>query len=283
MYSITRGEGTPLLCLHGFPLTHKSLLPLDESFAKEGQWKRIYVDLPGMGRSADSKDVQGYQAVLEALKQFVAREIGQEKYAIFGYSFGAILGRALAQATPEQILGLGFLCPEIISDPAQSTLPPRAPVETDKRFIAGLSPDDRQSYTATSIVETRENWTLFSEYILPAFSEFNEGGITSIAADPTLTGIPEPDGYTFNRPTLFVHGRQDNMAGYVDAFNILDHYPHATYVVLDRAGHTAHLDQQHLVSQVVIDWLLRVSRAEKERNSQTRGSGTSALEYGEGH
>lgn len=263
MFSTTRGEGTPLLCLHGFPLTHKSLLPIDNSFEEAGSWKRIYVDLPGMGQSAESGDIRGYQAVLEALKRFVTEEIGDQKYAIFGYSFGAILARALAQSTPGQVLGLGFLCPEIIADPKKSTLPNRKPVETDTAFLRTLRTEDLQAYKATSIVETRQNWDLFSEYILPAFTEFNEQAISAISSDPVLEGIPEPRGYVFDPPTLFVHGRQDNMAGFVDAFNILEHYPHATYAVLDRSGHTAHLDQPNLVSQLVTEWLARVTQVEK--------------------
>lgn len=87
MHFFTRGSGIPLLCLHGFPLDHQSLMFLEPAFARSGDWKRIYVDLPGMGQSASSPDINGYGDVLRSLQLLVDQEIRDEKYAIFGYSF----------------------------------------------------------------------------------------------------------------------------------------------------------------------------------------------------
>lgn len=261
MFSLSRGTGTPLLALHGFPLTHHSLLPLDAVFASVGSWRRIYVDLPGLGESAGSSDVDGYQAVLDAVKRFVDDEIGAEPFAIFGYSFGGILARSLAQEFGEQVLGLGFLAPVIIDDPAQSVFPERRTLVTEPGLLERLSAADRKTYTATSVVETTENWEAFARFILPALAEIDEPTLARITSSTDLRGIPEPEGYVFDRPAVFLHGRQDDMAGYVDAFHVLDHYPRATYAVLDRAGHNLHLDHPDLVESLVRDWLLRTDEA----------------------
>ena len=55
------------------------------------------------------------------------------------------------------------------------------------------------------------------------------------------------------------------VTGYRDAWTLLEHYPHATLAVLDRAGHEWPLpepQQQHLFAALVGDWLNRVEESE---------------------
>ena len=54
-------------------------------------------------------------------------------------------------------------------------------------------------------------------------------------------------------------GRQDHVVGHRSAAALVDrHYPHATTVVLDRAGHNVHLDQPALTAALLDDWLSRM-------------------------
>jgi len=68
-----------------------------------------------------------------------------------------------------------------------------------------------------------------------------------------VDAVSEP----FPGPTLIVTDRQDSIAGYRDAWKILDNYPRATYVVLDRAGHMLE-ETEDLVHVLINDWLDRV-------------------------
>ena len=155
MYTRILGNGTPLLCIHGFPLDHRSLLPLDRIFGLSGNWKRIYVDLPGMGKSSYLTGINGYSSVLDNIQKIIDEEIGSDEFAIFGYSFGGMLARALTYINSEKVLGLGMLCPEIIANNSARNVPVRIPVITDKSFLASLDPAQRSVYTKKSIIETR--------------------------------------------------------------------------------------------------------------------------------
>ena len=66
--------------------------------------------------------------------------------------------------------------------------------------------------------------------------------------------LPQP----FPAPTLFLLGRQDFAVGYRDAWRIIENYPHASYVVLDRAGHNLFMEQPKLYEVLVHEWLDRV-------------------------
>ena len=66
--------------------------------------------------------------------------------------------------------------------------------------------------------------------------------------------LPQP----FAKPTLILTGRQDSNCGYVDAWSILENYPRATFVVLDRAGHGVEVEQEGLFRILASEWLDRV-------------------------
>lgn len=61
----------------------------------------------------------------------------------------------------------------------------------------------------------------------------------------------------FEKPTLFVLGKQDSCVGYKDAWSIIDNYPRATISVLDCAGHNLQIEQEKLFGTLVNDWLKR--------------------------
>jgi pimeloyl-ACP methyl ester carboxylesterase len=64
----------------------------------------------------------------------------------------------------------------------------------------------------------------------------------------------------FEKPTLIVMGRQDSYVGYRDSWAILEIYPHATFAILDRAGHfigRPH-EQRILFIALINEWLDRV-------------------------
>ncbi|MNI47644.1 Alpha/beta hydrolase family protein [compost metagenome] len=63
----------------------------------------------------------------------------------------------------------------------------------------------------------------------------------------------------FGKPSLILTGRQDSMTGYKDVWKLLDFLPHATFAVLDRAGHNLHLEQEELFKAMAREWLSRVS------------------------
>ena len=62
----------------------------------------------------------------------------------------------------------------------------------------------------------------------------------------------------FEKPSLIFTGRQDAGVGYKDAWNFLEQYPRATFVVLDMAGHALQIEQETLFNALVHEFLDRV-------------------------
>ena len=62
-YAVTEGDGLPVVFVHGMGVDHRSLMLLDEAFlcpesgaAATRLLKRIYLDLPGFGRTPRSEE-----------------------------------------------------------------------------------------------------------------------------------------------------------------------------------------------------------------------------------
>ncbi len=62
----------------------------------------------------------------------------------------------------------------------------------------------------------------------------------------------------FDKPALFLLGRQDSNVGYRDAWEIIENYPRATFAILDTAGHILQIEQEELFNALTNDWLDRV-------------------------
>jgi pimeloyl-ACP methyl ester carboxylesterase len=61
----------------------------------------------------------------------------------------------------------------------------------------------------------------------------------------------------FSAPTLLVAGRHDSVAGYADAAELLQRYPHATLAVIEDAGHALMHERPELLAALLGDWLDR--------------------------
>jgi pimeloyl-ACP methyl ester carboxylesterase len=79
--------------------------------------------------------------------------------------------------------------------------------------------------------------------------------------------LPEP----FPGPALIVTSRQDHICGNQDAYALLEHYPRASFAVLDRAGDIIWVEQEALVTALIRECLNRVEEYARELSTPTAG------------
>jgi len=250
MHVIERGTGTPVVLLHGFGVDHHILLPLDHTFAG---WRRLYVDLPGSGRTPIG-DVASTQDVVRVVTDEIKRRVGDRPFAIVGNSFGGIVARHVAHELREQVIGLAILAGVFIAEHGRRTVPPKTVLVTDPTTTGG------EDYAELAVVQSEANARAFIDHVQPGLRAADSEGLARVAARYSLDREPEdvwPE--PFDRPCLVVTGRQDHVVGYSDAWAQLEHYPRATFVTLDAAGHNVHLDRPSVVDALLADWLERVT------------------------
>jgi pimeloyl-ACP methyl ester carboxylesterase len=257
MYFETRGSGTPVLAIHGWTPDHRLMLGcLEPLFSRlETHHRRLYPDLPAMGRSPAGEEIASSDDILSALDAFVTEHIGLGPFLLIGESYGGYLARALARLRPSQVRGLALICPiGVAVEHAERTLPLHATLVAEP----GLEDAD-PGFLELAVVRTRETRHRYAEEIQPGLDAADVDAMDRIRKRWVLSTPPET-GRPFDRPALILVGRQDAVVGYEDQWALLSHYPRATFAVLDAAGHNLQIEQPAMFDALFIDWLDRASQ-----------------------
>jgi pimeloyl-ACP methyl ester carboxylesterase len=258
VYYEEAGAGRPLLMLHGWPLDHRHMAhDFEPIFAARGGWRRLYPDLPGMGRTPGPAWVTCQDQVLDIVCAFIETVAPGERFVVAGGSDGGYLARGLVHRCGAAIDGLLLNVPAIEADSSKCDLPGPFVVHPDAEFLTALGPDNqdlREVVVAQSVELLEEIEAVFSPAGEIADFAFLDRLRQQYAFSYAVDSLPAP----FWGQALFMTGRQDIWCGYREAYQILDNYPRATYVVLDRAGHVLALEQRTLFRALVNEWLDRV-------------------------
>jgi pimeloyl-ACP methyl ester carboxylesterase len=254
------GQGQPVFMIHGYHVDYRLMSGCMEPIFRETQgYRRIYIDLPGMGTTKSAPWIVNSDEVLAILAAFIDEVIPGERFLLAGESYGGYLARGLIKRMAGRVAGLMLLCPAIETDFEKRTLPKKVVLKTDESLLARLTPSEREEFTDINIVQTQEVWERFRDEILSGIQ---------LADKPFLDWFRE-NGYAFTfdvdkldkpyqNPALILLGRQDTSVGYQDAWNILENYTRASYVILDMAGHNLQIEQAGLFKALTLDWLERV-------------------------
>jgi pimeloyl-ACP methyl ester carboxylesterase len=250
VHYVERGEGSPVLALHGAGVDHREVMAcLDPVFDALTGYRRIYPDLPGMGRTPAPEVIRSADDVLDVLLEFIDGVIGDQPLLVVGHSAGGYYAQAIAGHRPEQVAGLALLCPLLAGS---HDVP-----EHDVVYRSGdIGNAEFRGYFTVQSAETLDRYERFVE---PAAHLADESALARIGERWELRTRQElaPD----RRPTLLVTGRQDSTVGYASAWDLLERYPRATFAVLDRAGHALPHEQPELLRALVTEWLGRVEEA----------------------
>jgi pimeloyl-ACP methyl ester carboxylesterase len=256
LHVIEHGSGLPLLALHGFPVDHRLMSGcLEPIFGRDEPIRRIYPDLPGLGASPGDA-VSSTSDVLDHIDGFVEESVGDEPFLLVGESYGGYLARALVQRRRDQVRGLALICPMVVA--SDRHLPARTVRRPDPELIAALDPAEAAEFTDIAAVESAGALARFRAEVAPGLASGDGAAIARIRSAYALDE-PIERGEPFIAPTLIVAGRQDWAVGYLDQWNLLEHYPAASFAVLDVAGHNLQFERPALFAALVRDWLDRVA------------------------
>lgn len=254
------GSGMPVLALHGAGVDHREMAgALEPVFGTLPGYRRLYPDLPGMGRTPAPATITSNDDVLDLLLGLVHSTIGDEPFLAVGHSYGGYLARAVAGLRPEQAVGLAVFCPvgaHTRNVPQHEVLVPSGDVPS-AGLPGQLDPDQEAAYREYFVVQTADTLRRFREHVAPGTSLVDEPALMRIFSQWELRDRPEA-GKPYPHPVLVLAGRQDATAGHTGPGELAALYPRATFAVLDRAGHALLHEQPDVVHALVAEWLMRV-------------------------
>jgi pimeloyl-ACP methyl ester carboxylesterase len=234
-----------VLVLHGAGVDHREAEACFEpALEAHGGLRRIYPDLPGMGRTSATAMLRSAEDVLTLLLGFAEEVVGHEAVSLVGHSAGAYYGQGFAARRPDRVAGLALVCPLLAG---LRDVPEHHPVVA----ASDLGDEEFRGYF---VVQTPAMLERYERFVAPAVSLVDAAAMERIGERWELTAHEGP---AYPGPTLIVAGRQDSTVGYAAAADLLGHYPRATLAVLDGAGHALPHKQPELLAGLLREWLAR--------------------------
>jgi pimeloyl-ACP methyl ester carboxylesterase len=255
------GSGKPVLMIHGWSPDHRLMKGCMEPIfqSMDTPWQRIYFDLPGMGKTQGKPWITGTDQMLKLILEFIDGIIPNQHFVIAGESYGGYLARGVIKERTALVDGLLLICPVAIQETLRDNAPALQVLEKDEEFLNSLSEEDRQYFEGINVLQNKRVWERFREDILPglkiadyAFLENSLGQHVPYTVNVDLIEKP------YRQPTLMIMGRQDSSVGYRDHWQLIENYPRASFVILDKAGHNLQIEQDILFNAMVKEWLDRV-------------------------
>lgn len=252
-----------MVVLHGAGVDHREPEACFEPILERVPGvRRIYPDLPGMGRSPAPESLHSSDDVLHLLLDFVHAECGRERFWLVGHSWGGYLAREMAARAPDQVAGLALVCPVLAGD---HDVP-------EHRVAVGSGDLGDEVFRDYFVVQTPQMLDRYTRYVAPSAALVDDEAIERISENWGLSLAAAP----YPGPMLVVAGRSDSTVGYAGAVELLEVHPRATVIVIDDAGHALPHEQPELLDALIRHWLARTDGSVAPPRGPRVGSATQA-------
>lgn len=252
------GTGIPLLMLHGWPTDHRHMLAdMEPLFQNRSGWRRIYPDLPGMGRTPGADWITNQDQMLEIVIEFIQTVAPGQHFVLAGTSYGGYLARGLIHECSAIIDGVSLLVPQVETDETKQHLPAHQVLVENPQFLSRLTPEEN-ALRDFFVVQGPEMLESFRVFVQPALAIADKTFLDRLEKRFDFSFPIDRLATPFPAPTFIITGRQDSLCGYREAWALLENYPRGTFAVLDRAGHGLGIEQKELFHALTNEWLNRV-------------------------
>jgi len=221
-----RGNGTPLVLIHGFPLDGRvwnNVAPL-----LEDRFELLIPDLRGFGMSTTGND----QPSMDMYARDIANMLdyfGFEKATMVGHSMGGYVALAFAKQYPNRISGLGLVSSQAIADsPERKQGRYDTAAQVEEKGVNVVADSMTAKFTANIELQRVAREIILKQNVqgvahaLRAMAERKDAMVWLSS---------------FSFPVVILHGDDDQLIPIDRAREIKGSIPHAHFVELKGAGH----------------------------------------------
>jgi pimeloyl-ACP methyl ester carboxylesterase len=247
------GEGHPLVLLPWFGLDGNVMAAAFEPALREvDRWQRIYLDLPGTGKS--SRTEANSEAVLRAVAETIDELAGPGPVALAGCSYGGYLAAGLARRRPELISSLLLTCTGARILPGDRNLDGLLPVTPEPGWLDSIPSEHHEHFSRALGCQTRAVASrLATAFALNGASD--EDYLRELRAHGYQL-LDEGAGQPGQVPVTVIAGRRDWIAGYQDQLALLGEAD-GDYFLFGDGGHYIPFELTDRFGQILHGWLAR--------------------------
>lgn len=257
LYYEEYGYGIPVICIHGFFAdSHLMKGCLEPAFKYFNGFKRIYIDLVGMGNSPVDNTIKNSDDMLTLLSLFVTKVIGNNPFIIFGESYGGYLSLGLNKLFYQQVLGLFLICPVTVASHEKRTVPQKSLLIEQSFEVDASEQKAYKAFLNMAVNASKNAWKAYKKDIYVGVEKADKAYLKALSNNGyTLSTEAELRTTTFTTPSVVLLGKQDHVVGYKDAMCLEPNFPRGTFAILDRAGHNLQIEQPELFAIFVKNFL----------------------------
>lgn len=249
------GEGHPIVILHSMGNDHRSMKAwIEPIFDRTTGFERIYIDVPAHGKSTITEEIKSTQDMVDFLNTFIDTELGSKHFSLIGHSFGGYLAQGIMDVKLDQVRGICLLATAIHVKNRTTTT--KVVIERDEQLLNSIEPSIREAFETLFVYQNKKNFDLFLAEVQPGRELVNRDFLLSDWRENGyfLKKAPFENRKNLKQAALIIVGKQDSICGYKDHLMFLDIFSHATFAILDEAGHLMTIEKRELVQELVREW-----------------------------
>lgn len=213
------GEGKPIVIIHGYSVDHRLMSGCMEPILNsQNNYKRIYIDLPGMGESECAEWITSSDIMLDIVLEFINNIIPNENFLLAGQSYGGYISRGIIYKMMDRVDGLLLVCPVIMADFKERNVPEHVVLLKDENLLSKLKLEDAEDFNCMAVVQSEKIYNRYKKEIMSGIEMGNRTFLKSLK-DKGYEFSFDVDKLDkkFDKPSLIITGRQDSCVGYKDA------------------------------------------------------------------
>lgn len=248
------GEGMPIVMLHGFAFDMNFMKGCMEPIFQDldKSYKRIFVDLLGMGKSTATLDYASSDKQLEVLISFL-NEVVKDDFLLVGESYGGYLSLAILAKLKCRVKHTILICPMVNANVETRILPKKNYVGYDEAFLSTLSESERDGFTLFTIVANENTYKYYVEENVSGMNVADYTFLDKVFKHYALSYdfIQDLENDDKIGDVHFFCGKQDVCVGYEEQYQLTKKLTRSSFYLFDKAGHNLQLDQRALFHSIL--------------------------------
>lgn len=251
IHYVSVGSGTPMLLLHGYPLSGELFARNRDVLAAAG-YRVITIDHRGYGKSTAPKEAPGDLKTYAQDALTVMDQLKVPKAIIGGMSMGGPIAFEMYREAPERFMGMILI--DTLANPASIV---------EQNLWKGMA-QKATTYGPQSLApellkdmltgQTRMNKPGDAKMLTAIVSQASVDG--DVAGAMVLADRPDsvPTLKTIRVPTLILEGLEDTVYPPEFSMKMMQNIPNAKLVIVPGAAHAAVYEKANAVNAAIISW-----------------------------
>ncbi|QTQ07645.1 alpha/beta fold hydrolase [Macrococcoides canis] len=238
------GEGQAVYFIHGNAIDLESNYLFYEPLFEDKPFRRIYIDLPGMGESEANNSIESTNDILDIVLKFIETLTGDAPLILVGHSFGGYMCLGIMDRLKARVLAGFITCPVVEGQMKFRKVEPLNQ-QIDEDFEVKDNKSYYDEYLDMTVRVNEETWKQFQKLMVPGIKKANYKFLKHLMrADGKFYQFRCEDNISIHKDTnlYVVLGQNDTVVGYKDQLKFFTSQHIDDIYVLTNTGHNPMID-----------------------------------------